>query len=104
MMDKQTLLGKINQANITPELKAELLEMANAAEVVDANLLSNINSAIDKEAENLIEEIANAELQVQADKYDKQMQAVGEDVEAFVKDMGKKADEIDLEQARKQIK
>src|SRR3989338_688211 len=98
MIDKQKLLEKVNSANITPELKAGLLTMVNAASAVDQGLLDKINAAIDEEAGNLIEEIANVELGVQADKYDKEMQAVGKDVDKFVKDLNQKADEVDLQQ------
>jgi hypothetical protein len=105
-MDKQTLLDKINKATITPELRAELIAMVNNAPAVDKNLMDEIIAAIDAEAENLIEEIANAELQLETQKFNKQMDEVkqDQDVDAFASELSKKADELDLEKARAQLK
>lgn len=103
-MDKQTLLDKINKAEITPELKTELVEMVNSAQAVDKNLIDTIVAEIDAEAENLIEEIANSELQVETQKYSQKMDDVKKDVDEFTSELNKKADEIDLEDARAQLK
>lgn len=102
-MDKQTLLEKIRNSKITPELKSQLEATVNAASAVDQGLISQISQAIDAEAEGLIEEIANAELQVETDKYNQQIQAVGDQVDDFVKQVNQKADQIDLEEARKKV-
>jgi hypothetical protein len=102
-MDKQTLLDKINKASITPELKAQLVDMVNAAQTVDQVLLNKIGEAIDAEAENLIEEIANTELQVETNKYNQEMDGVEQDVSDFTSELNKKADEIDLAAVRKSV-
>lgn len=99
-MDKQTLLGKIDKANITADLKAHLIVMVNAASVVDKNLLTALATSIDAEAENLIDQIAGMELQTEVDKYQTEMSSVGDQVNEFQKDLNKKADEVDLAEAR----
>ncbi len=103
-MDKQTLLDKINKAEITPELKTELVAMVNLAKVVDKSLIDSIVAEIDAEAENLIEEIANSELQVETQKYSQKMDDVKKDVDEFTSELNKKADQIDLEDARAKLK
>lgn len=102
-MDKQTLLEKINKAAVSPELKTVLANMVNEAPVVDQTLMDKIAAAIDAEASNLIEEIANTELETQTDKYGKEMQEVDKDVSNFSTELNKKADEIDLADARSKV-
>jgi hypothetical protein len=102
-MDKQTLLEKINKATITSELKAELLSLVNSAPDVDKGLMDKISLAIEADAANLIEEMANSELEVETDKYDRQMRSVGQDVDKFTEELNQKADEVDLADSRKTI-
>ncbi len=102
-MDKQALLEKINKANISSELRAQLVEMVNASPEANQELLNKIGAAIDNEAETLIEEIANTEVQMGTDKYNKQLDEIETDINAFGKELNKKVDEIDMQDARSKL-
>ena len=102
-MDKQALIQKIQQAQVSDEFKQKLTTMVEQAPVLDQTLTQSLQKEIDSYAQGIIEEVANAELEVTSQKYSQELQALEDQVSDFSKQLNQKADEIDLQSTRSQL-
>lgn len=91
-MDKQNLIQKIEAAQITAELREELLNIVNSAGEYSDEVLLKVKNRLGQEAEGLIEEITNLQVQDATNEFEKKMDKIEEDIDQFNDDLKNKTE------------
>jgi len=102
-MDKNTLLQKIQGAQISEELKNRLKEVINQVPEVNQDLIKKVVEALDADSEEALETIAKLDLQAAGQEADKQIAGLQKEASDFVKDINKQADDLEKDSLRQQI-
>lgn len=102
-MEKTKLVGLIQEAKISDELRAKLLGMVGEQEEVAPETLSNIRAELDRSAEGAIQDIVNLQVLNARDQFDADMTKVDQQVGAFNRELTQRADKADLTAARTTI-
>ncbi|MEI6843301.1 MAG: hypothetical protein WCK48_02230 [bacterium] len=95
-MDLTILKKHIDEAHISPELKKEIHTMIDAEETYSPALVDKIQTLLDGTAENLIEQVANLQIQEATEEFDKQADELEKDIQEFGQEINKKVAEVDL--------
>lgn len=102
-VDKQTLLQKIQSAQIAEELKDKLKGMVDQAAEASPELVKKIVDALDADSQEALETIAKADIEAAGKEADKQIAGLQKEASDFVKDINKQADDLEKDSLRQQI-
>lgn len=102
-MDKTKLLSIITAADVSEEVKKELVDIVNAAGEINNDLVKQLQDRLDKHAAETLENIAALQVKDAAEELENTLEKLDDEAGQLNKEIAKKADEIDTEEARKQL-
>ena len=102
-MEKTRLVGLIQEAKVSAELKTQLLGMVGEQEEVAPETIQNIKAELDRAAEAAIEDVVNMQVLEAKDEFDTSMAEVDSKISTFNQELRQKADEADMAAARDTI-
>ncbi len=100
-MDKNKIIKLIQRAAISSELKAELLQIVEQEENLGKETIQKLQEKLAGKADEVAQNIADIMAESATDKFNQDMDSWEKDVNDFQSEVNKKADKIDLEEARK---
>lgn len=103
-MDKNQLIGKIQSAAISPELKDELVKMVTEASEADETLVAKVVAKLDKDSEQAFGEITQVGMDAVEEENNQEIKDLEKQGSEFVQQMNKALDQEGMDQARQAIK
>jgi len=101
-MDKNKIIELIEKSEISPELKAELLALAEA-ENFGPETAKKIQVKLTEHAQKAIGEISDLREENATEKFNDDMDDLEKDINDFQVEANKKADEIDKKAVREEL-
>ncbi|MDD5627033.1 MAG: hypothetical protein PHW01_03450 [Patescibacteria group bacterium] len=101
-MNKESIIKLIQESKVSEDLKSELLGLVGDDEP-SPEMIQKIQARLEQAAEEKIEEVANKVAENAADTFTQDVDQLEQEENKIAQEISKKADEIDLEETRKQI-
>ena len=102
MNKKEKIIKIIQGADVSQEIKDELLALADKNDVSEATI-EEMQEVLDGKALEIVQEITDIVAEQAVDEFNQGMDGLEKDVDDFKDELDAKADEIDLQETRQAI-
>ena len=102
-MDKNKIIQAIKEAEVSDDLKQELIEIVESEKAVSQDVIQKINDRLDGEAEAVIQEIGDIMVDDALEEHDEETAKIDQELNDLQEEVETKTNDIDIAVTRAKI-